>query len=442
MRQSARIGLYIGVVAIVLGLSKLHAAQIAAVPYSWHTSSRFTWSIAYMLALIVASYAVGLPDLVRTRRSALVASIAAAVAGAGAISVVQLATGDALLPRFVVFGTALVFVPWSMACAAVAGSGRRSGLERDRVLLVGTPDSATMLASELDQSPERPATLIGHLAVSRAEPTGSGFRPVIDAVHEGRATVLVLDHDAQAVESVVAQAADLHEEGLRIRPLADFYEQWLGKLPMTELEHVSMLFDIGELHRARYARIKRVLDLPIALGGMVPFVLSVPFVAMGNLVANRGPLFYRQTRVGMAGRQFTILKFRTMRPDPDAATAWTTDGDDRVTRFGAMLRRWHVDEIPQMWNILRGDLAVVGPRPEQPHYVEELSEKLAFYDLRHLVHPGLTGWAQVKYGYAGDEQDALEKLQYDFFYLRHQNLRLDLRILARTTRSVISRGGR
>ena len=442
MRTLARGGLYGGIAVIVLALSKLHASRIADVPYSWHSSSRFAWSIAYMIVLIVASYAVGLPDLVRSRRSALVAAIAASGMGAGAISVVQLATGDALLPRFVVFGTALVLLPWALLCAELAGAGSRSSRDRDRVLVVSGDDAASALGEELGQSPERPATLIAHLRVADAEPTGSGSRPLIDTARDGHASVVVLDHDALDAGSVVAQAASLHEEGVRVRPLAEFYEEWLGKLPISELERASMLFDIGEVHRARYARLKRVIDIPIAVVGMVPFVLSVPFVLVGNLVANRGPLFYRQERVGLGGQPFTILKFRTMSADAGAATSWTTTHDARVTRFGGLLRRWHVDELPQMWNILRGDLAVVGPRPEQPHYVAELSEKLAFYDLRHLVHPGLTGWAQVKYGYAGDQSDALEKLQYEFFYLRHQSLTFDLRIIARTARSVITRGGR
>ncbi|MEI2651494.1 MAG: sugar transferase [Microthrixaceae bacterium] len=163
-------------------------------------------------------------------------------------------------------------------------------------------------------------------------------------------------------------------------------------------------------------------------------------VLVGNLVANRGPLLYRQVRVGKGGQQFTILKFRSMTPSA-AGSDWTRADDPRVTPFGRFLRRAHLDELPQVVNILRGDLAVVGPRPEQPQYVAELSEKLAFYDLRHLVRPGLTGWAQVKYGYAGDETDALEKLQYEFFYLRNQDLRFDARVIVRTVRSMVGGGG-
>jgi lipopolysaccharide/colanic/teichoic acid biosynthesis glycosyltransferase len=162
---------------------------------------------------------------------------------------------------------------------------------------------------------------------------------------------------------------------------------------------------------------------------------------LGDLVANRGPLLYRQARVGKAGRGFAILKFRTMRPGTDAAE-WTVEGDLRITPFGRVLRRTHLDELPQVINILRGEQSVVGPRPEQPLYVAELRQKIPFYDLRHLVRPGLTGWAQVKYSYGASEMDALEKLQFDFYYLRHQSLGLDLRIIGRTLRSVIGGGGR
>jgi lipopolysaccharide/colanic/teichoic acid biosynthesis glycosyltransferase len=146
--------------------------------------------------------------------------------------------------------------------------------------------------------------------------------------------------------------------------------------------------------------------------------------------------------VGRRGEVFDILKFRTMEPSDGAAGGWTADGDPRVTPVGGLLRRTHLDELPQMVNILVGDLTLVGPRPEQPHYVAQLTARLPFYDLRHLVRPGLTGWAQVKYHYGANEEDALEKLQYEFYYLRHQGFGLDLRIIGRTVRSVFLGGGR
>ncbi|MER3452261.1 MAG: hypothetical protein C4344_00720 [Acidimicrobiia bacterium] len=281
-------------------------------------------------------------------------------------------------------------------------------------------------------------------ALAPAEATSGDLlrKPLVEAVLANRATVVVLSRAAQADEAVVAQAAALHEAGVRVRTLSLFYEQWLGKLPVGELERVSLMFDVGGLHRARYGRLKRLVDLAAGLVGLIVLAVVTPFVWLGNLLGNRGPLLYRQVRVGRGGRQFVILKFRTMRPAAAQASEWTTRDDPRVTPFGRFLRVTHLDELPQVLNVLRGDLSIVGPRPEQPRYVEELVRKIPFYDLRHLVHPGITGWAQVKYGYAGDERDALEKLQYDFYYLRHQRLALDARIMGRTLRAVIGRGGR
>jgi lipopolysaccharide/colanic/teichoic acid biosynthesis glycosyltransferase len=239
------------------------------------------------------------------------------------------------------------------------------------------------------------------------------------------------------------QAAMLHERGVRVRTLSLFYEQWLGKLPVNELEKVSLLFDIGEVHAPRYARVKRIFDIVLASFGSLVLVLVTPIVLAGNLIANRGPLFYRQPRVGRNGRVFDIVKFRTMLEAGSAdGSDPTIEHDPRVTRFGGLLRRAHLDELPQMLNILRGELSVVGPRPEQPHLVDRLAAKIPFYGTRHLVRPGLTGWAQVNYHYGADEQDAIEKLQYEVYYLRRQGLALDLRIVARTLRAVLGREGR
>jgi lipopolysaccharide/colanic/teichoic acid biosynthesis glycosyltransferase len=239
---------------------------------------------------------------------------------------------------------------------------------------------------------------------------------------------------------VVDQAAALHRRGVRVRTLTGFYTEWLGKLPIAELERASMLFDIGEIHGRRYARVKRLLDVAFGVAGLVALGLLLPVLLVGNLVGNRGSMFFRQARVGRDGRVFTMLKLRTMESGPQSD--WTKSGDARITPFGAFLRRTHLDELPQVLNIVHGDLSIVGPRPEQPHYVDELTDKIPFYELRHVVRPGLTGWAQVKFGYAGDEHDALEKLQYDFFYLQRQTLGLDVRIVARTVRDVFRGGGR
>lgn len=442
MIRLARWIIVVGTVGSVVGLSKVHAAWVAEQEYDYTGSFRFGWSIALLVLLLAVGYGIGLPDLPRAWRGALASSVGAAAGAAMGISLVQLVTGDALLPRFVVFGSALAFVPLGVATNALSRSGSSRAEQRDRVVLVAPAEEAHVLREELAGRPVRPAVVAAH--VHPAVAGLAGRRPLIDAAVESGATLVVLDRDAQRDDQIVAQAAELHERGIRVRTLSLFYEEWLGKLPVSELERVSLFFDIGELHRARYGRAKRVLDVALGLVGLVPLALAVPVVLVGNLLGNRGPLLYRQERVGRFGETFTILKLRTMRPSgpSPAVDEWTAVDDPRITPFGRVLRTTHLDELPQVLNIIRGDLSVVGPRPEQPRYVEELTEKLPFYGLRHLVRPGLTGWAQVLYGYAGDESDALEKLQYEFFYLRRQGLSLDLRVVGRTLRTVFGTQGR
>jgi lipopolysaccharide/colanic/teichoic acid biosynthesis glycosyltransferase len=438
MRRLARAFVLLGIVGTVFGLSKLHAVRHH---YDFTGSFRFGWAILYIVLLWICAYALGFPDLGR-RRSLWISAFAASALGALMISLAQLMVGSALLPRVVIFGSAVILVPWYVVCTIVATGGEIRAELRDRVVVVGGHDDRETIRLELIDGAERPAIVVAAMAVADANGSERGAEPLFDCAIADDATVVVLSRAAQDEPHIVDQVAALHEAGIRIRTLAAFYEEWLGKLPVAELERVSLMFDIRELHQERYARVKRLVD--IVVGGLATtvFVVSLPFVLLGNLCANRGSLFYRQPRVGRDGQVFSILKFRTMRATADGApNEWTTEDDPRITPFGRFLRRAHLDELPQVVNILKGELSIVGPRPEQPHYVEELTAKIPFYDLRHLVRPGLTGWAQVKFGYAGDESDALEKLQYDFFYLRHQSLMLDARVCARTVRELFVGGG-
>jgi lipopolysaccharide/colanic/teichoic acid biosynthesis glycosyltransferase len=442
-RRAARVLTYTGIVAIVLGLGLVHARAIAEPPYGFTDTSRFAWALLYIALLAITSYGLGVPDLPRSAPQGLRLAVLAAGGGAVGMSVVQLLVGDALLPRFVVFGSAILLVPWYLLCAGLADTGSSGSAQRDRVLVVSDTLTTATLRHEMAHGAEHHARIVRVVRVVDAKPRRADDQPLVALAHEHQATVLVLDREAQAVPSVVSQAATLHQAGFRVRTLLLYYEEWLGKLPLAELEQTSLLFDIGEVHRASYVRVKRLVDLALGLVGGVVLAFVTPVVFVANRFGNRGPLLYRQPRVGKAGVTFSIIKFRTMVPEGAAAsTTWTTARDPRVTRFGRILRLSHLDELPQVVNILRGELSVVGPRPEQPRYVAELVEKLPYYDLRHVVRPGLTGWAQVKYGYAADEADALEKLQYEFFYLRHQSPGLDLRIVGRTIRSVLRSEGR
>src|SRR3954447_26751027 len=323
MRRIARLLVLLGVLGAVFGLSKLHAVQHH---YVFHGSFRFGWAIAYAALLWIAAYAVGIPDLAR-RRNVWLFAIAASSVGALAVSTLQLVVGSALLPRVVVFGAAIVLAPWYVLCSLVAAGGRLRAEARDRVIVVGGVHEDEMLRAELEESAEQPAQVIASLLVGDAAGSDDGSEPLVDLAIFDQAGVVVLSRTAQDDDRIVEQAAVLHEAGVRVRSLADFYEQWLGKLPLGELERVSLMFDIREVHRERYARVKRLFDVALASAGLIALAITVPFVLVGNVLLNRGPLFYRQQRVGRDGRRFSILKYRTMVTCPDGTTPneWTTE---------------------------------------------------------------------------------------------------------------------
>ena len=445
MKSSAGLTFQFGLLVSVAGVAVLHAQLIALERYELLRSAQFPWWLVVGAVLPSAAYGLGLPELPASRRGAGGKGLAAAAAAAGVVSLAQLALAQPLLPRSSL-GLLLLIVPvWSIVGWNLAGDVSSWQALRDQVFLVcEQSDEHAALTYELSERAERPAVVVSAMPVDKARLGPDGRARLVDAVEATSASVLVLDTAAQSDDGIVQQVARLHGRGLRVRTLALFYEGWLGKLPVAELARVSLLFDIGELHRQRYVRSKRVIDIALGVAGTVMLVAVAAGVAAGNALGNRGPLLFSQPRVGKDGRVFTIYKFRTMVPSGsvDGQAAWTTADDPRITTFGRFLRRSHLDELPQMINVLKGELSIVGPRPEQPHYVEELRDKIPFYDVRHLVRPGLTGWAQVKNGYAADESDALEKLQYDFYYMRRQGLALDLRILWRTARGVISGDGR
>jgi lipopolysaccharide/colanic/teichoic acid biosynthesis glycosyltransferase len=326
-------------------------------------------------------------------------------------------------------------VPVFVLVSGVSGASQRRRANLDRVVAIVAGEEADRLTRDTQQPIERPALLAAVARPDDVMPTPDQLTPLAQLVKSTNANLLVLDRESQQREEIVAQAAELHSKGVRIRTLSLFYDVWLGKLPISELERISLLFDINEIHRPAYARSKRVLDLLFAAVGMLALAVSVPIVALVDTFGNRGPLFYSQPRVGKDGVVFTIHKFRTMRPE-GSSSEWTSVDDPRLGKVGRMLRQLHIDELPQMWNVLRHDLSIVGPRPEQPHYVEMLTKTIPFYELRHLVRPGITGWAQINYDYGSSEVDALEKLQYEFFYLRHQSLGLDLQIIGRTLQTL------
>jgi lipopolysaccharide/colanic/teichoic acid biosynthesis glycosyltransferase len=266
-------------------------------------------------------------------------------------------------------------------------------------------------------------------------------------------------NDARALDEVIVGAQeDLNDEwlaalvawreqGAQIVHMAAVYEELTGRVPV---EHVgknwSLLLPLEQdATRGLNGMLKRALDVVLAGGALLVTALCLPFIALAiyldeRSARKRGTILLRQPRVGLNGRVFTLYKFRTMIPEaePPGVALWAEENDPRVTRVGKFLRRFKLDEVPQFWNVLRGEMSLVGPRPERPELVENLQREIPFYRLRHVVRPGVTGWAAIRFGYGRSVNDALVKLQYDLYYIKHQSVLLDALILVKTLGAVLA----
>ena len=263
--------------------------------------------------------------------------------------------------------------------------------------------------------------------------------------------ILVADPPAQAPRDTLVPSdppvapapADPRLRGVRMFSLAGFWEHCLGRVNLDRLDRAWFLSGDGFADHRFGVLAKRALDLSVSL---VLLVLTFPLMLMVALAVkldSPGPVLYRQRRVGLHGRVFTLLKFRSMRADAEAGGTprWAARKDDRVTRVGRLIRSTRIDELPQLLNVLTGDMSLVGPRPERPHFVEQLTAVIPFYAERARVKPGITGWAQVKYPYGASVEDAREKLSFDLYYLKNRGLLLDLLILISTFRVILFREG-
>ncbi len=235
------------------------------------------------------------------------------------------------------------------------------------------------------------------------------------------------------------------ENSVDIEESASFYERVSGQVHLDMLRPSWLIFSGRERDSKLKLVFREIVNRSLALIGLA---LSLPIALLTALIIkleSKGPILYTQERVGKDGSVFTLLKFRSMQDDAEAdgTPVWASSDDDRVTRFGRLIRKVRVDEIPQFWNILKGEMNFIGPRPERPHFVAALTEQIAFYGHRHLIAPGLTGWAQIKYPYGASVEDAREKLQYDLYYIKNQSLALDAIIIFETVKTVLfGKGGR
>jgi sugar transferase (PEP-CTERM system associated) len=323
---------------------------------------------------------------------------------------------------------------------------------RERLLVVGTGPQSLRLSRELferrfelgveivgfiDPDPPADAESIGHPNIV------GGIEDIPAIARARRVTRIVVSLSDARGKLPMDTLLEMKLAGIQFDHLASVYEEYTGKISVENLRPSWLLFSDDLKHAALLGVWKRTFDVVVAFLGLVIGFPLMLLVAVVLKLTSRGPVFYHQTRVGKGGALFTVHKFRTMRPDAEAGTGavWASPNDTRVTPVGRVLRRTRIDEMPQLWNVLKGDMSMVGPRPERPEFVAELARQIPFYGERHLIKPGVTGWAQVRYTYGASVEDALEKLQYDLFYLKNMSPVLDLLIMVDTVKTVVLRRG-
>ena len=266
-------------------------------------------------------------------------------------------------------------------------------------------------------------------------PIFGGRSALARLVQDKMIDVIIMAIDYQAYPELFQEALHAAQYGILVVPVTTMYEKTSGKIPVEYI--VDQWYTVMPSDYASsplYACWNKLLDLAFGLCGLIILALAFPFLALLIYLDSPGPIFYTQERTGYRGRTFSIYKFRSMHTETEQAKrpAWVTKGDPRITRVGRFLRATHLDEVPQVLNILRGEMSLIGPRPERPAYIAELEKSNLFYRYRLSIKPGLTGWAQVKYGYGITDQDELVKLQYDLYYIKHRSLLVDLLIILKT----------
>jgi len=341
---------------------------------------------------------------------------------------------------------AAALIAWRIAFGWVT---RQVG-PRERLLIVGMSPSALALARELRQREELGIEIVGYVDVT-PQSSPSGLLPLLGTIEDVPAIVR-----ARQVDRVVVSLADARGKlpmdkllemklgGMRFDHFASVYEEHTGKIAVENLRPSWLIFSAGFAKSRVFTAVKRAMDVGLSGIGLIvagPIILAL---AAAVRLTSPGPAFYSQRRVGRQGRVFEVHKLRSMcaNAEKDTGPVWAGGANDmRVTTLGRIMRRTRLDELPQLWNIFIGEMSLVGPRPERPEFVQSLSKEIPFYGQRHIVKPGLTGWAQVRYTYGASLEDAMEKLQYDLFYIKHMSVKLDLFIIIETVKTVLLRRG-
>lgn len=360
---------------------------------------------------------------------------------------------DALPRLFILYYSVLSFI-FIASWRSVVWRWLNQRIEfKRRALIVGTGWAANTIIETLHQYAANDYEIVGVIgnadlqtnSIQGGEIKDLEIRDLLTIAQQEHVAEIILAYDSVMPGDVLRSVMDCYEHGLSIVPMPILYETITGRVP---IEHVGaddwkIVLPIEQASVFNpFQPLKRLMDILFSCVGLGVLIMLLPCVALAIRLETQGSIFYSQERVGKAGKPFRIFKLRTMVLDAEKdGPQWAMDDDERITRVGRFLRKTRLDELPQFINILRGDMSLVGPRAERPFFVEELSQQIPFYRTRHVVRPGATGWAQIRYPYGNSTEDALIKLQYDLYYIRHQSLAFDLLIILRTIGKMLSFAG-
>jgi exopolysaccharide biosynthesis polyprenyl glycosylphosphotransferase len=410
----------------------------------------------YLLPVIWVLLMVELyePHTAASARKTIRGIAIAAFIGLLAYSVAFIIQQQSNLPRigvgaFLVFASGLTLT-WRMLFIRIY---KTTG-QRRRMIIIGAGKAGQTLAELYNKLDTRSFNIIGFVDDDRRK-VGTAFHNIkvmatsaqlLDLVDAYRISDLVVAINGEIEGTTFQTILDAQERGVDITRMPLLYEEMTSRVPVHHLESdwIIRSFVDGLQVSGIYELSKRLLDIIGALFGLVIFVILLPFLALAIWLDTGRPIFYTQDRLGKGGVRFKIYKFRSMLQDADmeGASFTTLENDPRVTRVGGFLRRTRLDELPQFWSVLRGEMSLVGPRAERPGLVAEYQKQIPFYRARLLVKPGLTGWAQINYGYVSSVTETVVKLEYDLYYIKHRTLAMDFAIILRTVGTVLRRTGR
>lgn len=309
---------------------------------------------------------------------------------------------------------------------------------QQRVYILGVGERAARLVRGLRQIPQLGIDVVGWSGNITGELTRESLAADVLKYAPGQVHRVIVAMDDRRESMPVLELLQLRLIGIQVEDATSWLEKLSGKIDVQHLCPSWIIFAHGFRFGRAFQFARRALSFCIALVALLLVIPIIPLVAFAIMLDSPGPLFYAQKRVGHMGKIFSCYKFRTMKKDAEADTGptWADDDDPRITRVGKWLRIFRLDEIPQLWCVLKGDMALVGPRPERPEFVEQLTKEIPYYNVRHVVRPGITGWAQIRYKYGNTVEHAKEKLQYDLFYVKNTSLTLDLLIIFETLKTI------